>query len=60
VILIPCAPEDIIAFSEKKCEEELKMKAPLLHSCMHAVAVCQKRQKKICGGGVSTSLSTAI
>jgi len=46
-ILRKCTPEDIIAFSEKKCEEELKMKAPLLHSCMHAVAVSQKRQKKI-------------
>lgn len=51
-----CAPEDIISFSEEKCETELKTKAPVFHGCMQAATVSANSKKKLeAGKTVNTS-----
>ena len=40
------SPQDLISFSENKCETELKEKAPIFHKCLQAAAICKETRKK--------------
>lgn len=44
-ILQKCNPDDLVAFSDEKCEEELKLRTPILYSCLHE-AITNKRQQR--------------
>ena len=39
------SPQDLIYFSENKCETELKEKAPIFHKCLQAATTCKEPRK---------------
>ena len=54
------SPQDLISFSENKCETELKEKAPVFHKCLQAATICRETRKKMDSGQKQCNTSLAI
>ena len=54
------SPQDLISFSEKKCETELKEKAPVFHKCLQAATFCRETRNKMDSGQKQCNTSPAI
>ena len=54
------SPQDLISFSENKCETELKEKAPVFHKCLQAATICRETRKKMDLGQKQCNTSSAI
>ena len=54
------SPQDLISFSENKCETELKEKAPLFHKCLQAATICRETRKKMDSGQKRCNTSSTI
>lgn len=44
-LLQKCQPDGLISFSDGKCEEELKNRAPIFYSCLHEVTTSKRQQR---------------
>ena len=54
------SPQDLISFSENKCETELREKAPVFHKCLQAATICRETRKKMDSGQKLCNTSSAI
>ena len=45
-ILQKCSPNDLVAFSDEKCEEELKLRTPIFYSCLYEAITNKRHQRK--------------
>jgi hypothetical protein len=55
-----CSSEDLVNFSERDCEIEMKVKAPTLFGCMLAATVSAKTKKKVESGRAKCNTAPAI